>query len=103
MQREARNPDYAPQRSGSPLRFAPCGASLYAGYSPGAPSHERRSKMHDRGLSEEQRMMRQSCRDFVDDAVIPFIRGNWPREWNMVPAERLPTEMLAGAHQVGIR
>jgi hypothetical protein len=30
-------------------------------------------------LSEEQRLMRQSCRDFVDDVVIPFIRGNWQR------------------------
>ena len=39
----------------------------------------------DRGLSEEQRMMRQSCRDFVDEVVIPFIRGNWQREWSMVP------------------
>ena len=25
-------------------------------------------------LSEEQRMMRQSCRDFVDDVVLPFIK-----------------------------
>ena len=37
--------------------------------------------MSARGLSEEQRLMRQSCRDFVDDVVIPFIRGNWQREW----------------------
>jgi hypothetical protein len=22
-----------------------------------------------------------SCRDFVDDVIIPFIRGNWQREW----------------------
>src|SRR5437016_3419749 len=29
------------------------------------------------GLSEEQRLMRQSCRDFVDDVVTPFIRSNW--------------------------
>ena len=41
--------------------------------------------MYDRGLSEEQRMMRQSCRDFVDDVVLPFIRrigsanGRWCR------------------------
>jgi acyl-CoA dehydrogenase len=56
-----------------------------------------------RGLSEEQRMMRQSCRDFVDDVVIPFIRGNWQREWSMVPEERLPPEILEGAHEVGIR
>src|SRR5436305_7769270 len=59
--------------------------------------------MSARGLSEEQRLMRQSCRDFVDDVVIPFIRGNWQREWSMVPEERLPPEILAGADKVGIR
>src|SRR5438128_10233327 len=59
--------------------------------------------MTERGLSEEQRLMRQSCRDFVDDVVIPFIRGNWQREWNMVPEERLPDEVLEGAQAVGIR
>jgi hypothetical protein len=41
-------------------------------------------------LSEEQRLMRQSCRDFVDEIVIPFIRGNWQREWQMTPENRLP-------------
>src|SRR6266567_1281766 len=59
--------------------------------------------MSQRGLSEEQRLMRQSCRDFVDDVVIPFIRGNWQREWNMVPEQRLPPEILEGAQKVGIR
>src|SRR5204862_1414421 len=59
--------------------------------------------MSARGLSEEQRLMRQSCRDFVDDVVIPFIRGNWQREWSMVPEERLPPEILEGADKVGIR
>jgi alkylation response protein AidB-like acyl-CoA dehydrogenase len=54
-------------------------------------------------LSDEQRMMRQSCRDYVDKVVIPFIRGNWQREWNMVPEERLPAEVLEGAQDVGIR
>ena len=54
-------------------------------------------------LSEEQRMMRQSCREFVDDVVIPFIRGNWQREWGMSPEARLPPEILEGAHKVGIR
>src|ERR1700694_4672828 len=57
----------------------------------------------DRDLSEEQRLMRQSCRDFVDDVVIPFIRGNWQREWTMTPEDRLPKEILQGADQVGIR
>ena len=46
--------------------------------------------MYDRGLSEEQRMMRQSCRDFVDDVVLPYIKQNWQKEWSMVPEERLP-------------
>ncbi len=30
--------------------------------------------MTDRGLSDEQRMIRDSCRAFVDDFVITFIR-----------------------------
>jgi alkylation response protein AidB-like acyl-CoA dehydrogenase len=55
------------------------------------------------GLSEEQKMMRQSCRDFVDDVVIPFIRGNWQREWDMRPEARLPPSILEGAEKIGIR
>jgi alkylation response protein AidB-like acyl-CoA dehydrogenase len=55
------------------------------------------------GLSEEQVMMRQSCRDFVDDVVIPFIRGNWQREWDMNPEGRLPPSILEGAEKIGIR
>jgi alkylation response protein AidB-like acyl-CoA dehydrogenase len=54
-------------------------------------------------LSEEQRLMRQSCRDFVDKTIIPFIRGNWQREWMMTPEDRLPPEILQGAEDVGIR
>ena len=57
----------------------------------------------DRDLSEEQRLMRRSCRDFVDDVVIPFIRDNWQREWTMTPEDRLPREILAGAERIGIR
>jgi alkylation response protein AidB-like acyl-CoA dehydrogenase len=55
------------------------------------------------GLSEEQKMMRQSCRDFVDDVVIPFIRGNWQREWDMRPEQRLPPSVLEGADKIGTR
>src|SRR6266481_3386476 len=54
-------------------------------------------------LSEEQILMRQSCRDFVDDVVIPFIRQNWQREWVMTPEDRLPREILAGADEIGVR
>ena len=57
----------------------------------------------DRGLSEEQRMMRQSCRDFVDDVVLPFIKQNWQKEWSMVPEDRLPLSILEGAEKIGIR
>jgi alkylation response protein AidB-like acyl-CoA dehydrogenase len=59
--------------------------------------------MNARQLSEEQRLMRQSCRDFVDEVVTPFIRGNWQREWVMEPQNRLPPEILEGAEKVGIR
>src|SRR2546428_2167180 len=55
------------------------------------------------GLSEEQRLMRQSCRDFVDEVVTPFIRSNWQREWDMNAQARLPPEILQGAEQIGIR
>ncbi len=54
-------------------------------------------------LSEEQRLMRESCRAFVDDVITPFIRQNWQREWLMEPGERLPPEILEGADKIGIR
>src|SRR5574339_551918 len=57
----------------------------------------------DRGLSEEQRIMRQSCRDFVDDVILPFIKQNWQREWSMVPEDRLPPKILEEAEKIGIR
>ena len=44
----------------------------------------------DHSLSEEQRMMRDTCRAFVDEHVIPFIRQDWQREWIMSPEDRLP-------------
>lgn len=59
--------------------------------------------MYDRGFSEEQRMMRQSCRDFVDELVLPFIKQNWQREWSMTPEDRLPASILEAAEKIGIR
>src|ERR1700742_614838 len=61
------------------------------------------AKTMEHEISEEQRMMRQSCRGFVDDVVLPFIRDNWKREWDMVPGNRLPPEILKGADEIGIR
>src|SRR5919106_3170304 len=59
--------------------------------------------MIDRSLSEEQRLMRRSCRAFVNDVVIPFIRANWKREWLMEPEQRLPREILEAADRIGVR
>src|SRR5947207_2677222 len=42
---------------------------------------ERIGTMSEPDRSEEQRLMRDSCRAFVDEVVLPFIRGNWQREW----------------------
>src|SRR6266508_1438288 len=55
------------------------------------------------GLSEEQRLMRQSCRDFVDEVVTPLIRSNWQREWDLNPQARLPPEILERAEELGLR
>ena len=59
--------------------------------------------MIDRGLSEEQKLMRETCRGFVNDLVIPFMRRNWQREWLMDPDARLPREILEQADRIGIR
>ena len=57
----------------------------------------------ERGLSEEQRMMRDTCRAFVNDFVAPFIRREWQREWLMSPEDRLPDSILEQADRIGIR
>ena len=57
----------------------------------------------DNSLSEEQRLMRESCRAFVDDLVTPFIRQNWRKEWDMSPEGRLPASILEGAEKIGVR
>jgi alkylation response protein AidB-like acyl-CoA dehydrogenase len=59
--------------------------------------------MIDRGLSEEQRMMRDTIRGFVDDFVTPFIRKNWQKEWDMTPENRPSRELLEEAQKIGVR
>jgi len=56
------------------------------------------AEMIERALSEEQRMMRDAIRAFVDGEVTPFIRKNWQREWDMNPENRPTRELLEGAH-----
>ena len=57
----------------------------------------------ERSLTEEQRMMRETIRDFVDRDVTPFIRKNWHLEWDMRPENRPSVELLTGAHKIGVR
>jgi hypothetical protein len=61
------------------------------------------SELPERDLSDEQKMMRASCRAFVDDFVTPFIRQHWQREWLMEPEQRLPRSILEQADRIGIR
>jgi len=60
-------------------------------------------EMIERALSQEQRMMRDTIRAFVDKEVTPFIRKNWEREWDMKPENRPSRELLEGAHRIGVR
>ena len=57
----------------------------------------------ERGLSEEQRMMRSTIRGFVDGFVTPFMRKHWAREWDMVPENRPSIELLEEAQKIGVR
>jgi len=57
----------------------------------------------DRYLSDEQRLMRQTCRRYVDEVVRPFIAANREREWRFDPDQRLPAELLDEADRTGLR
>jgi len=57
----------------------------------------------DRYLSEEQRLMRATCREYVDEVVRPFIAANREREWLFDPDQRLPAEILREADRTGLR
>ncbi|MCC7486465.1 MAG: acyl-CoA/acyl-ACP dehydrogenase [Burkholderiales bacterium] len=59
--------------------------------------------MIERALSEEQRMMRNTIRSFVDREVAPFVKRNWEKEWDMKPENRPTGRLLEGAHGIGIR
>jgi acyl-CoA dehydrogenase len=57
----------------------------------------------DRYLTEEQRMMRETCRQYVDHVVIPFLEQDRTREWQMDPADRLDPRILEQADAAGLR
>ena len=60
-------------------------------------------KSFDQDLTEEQILMRDACRRFVDRSVIPFIKENWRQEWTMDPEGRLPHSILEESDKIGIR
>jgi acyl-CoA dehydrogenase len=64
---------------------------------------DRVGEVPDRYLSDEQRLMRDTCRRYVDEVVRPFIEADREREWLFDPARRLPAEILAGADRTGLR
>jgi alkylation response protein AidB-like acyl-CoA dehydrogenase len=57
----------------------------------------------DKDLTEDQIMMRDVCRRFVDNTIIPFISSNWKNEWDLTPESRLPDSILQDADKIGIR
>ena len=54
-------------------------------------------------LSDEQRLMRETCRRYVDNVVVPFLREDRLREWEMNPAKRLAPRLLEEADAAGLR
>jgi alkylation response protein AidB-like acyl-CoA dehydrogenase len=57
----------------------------------------------DRYLTEEQRLMRDTSRRYVDNIVIPFLEADRTREWAMDPLERLAPQILEQADATGLR
>ncbi len=64
---------------------------------------DRVGEVPDRYLSDEQRLMRETCRQYVDGVVRPFIEADREREWLFDPARRLPPEILEQADRTGLR
>ena len=54
-------------------------------------------------LSVEQRLMRETCRAYVDKVVKPFIRENREREWLFEPDARMVPGILEEADAAGLR
>ncbi len=57
----------------------------------------------DKSLTNDQIMMRDVCRRFVDDVIQPFISQNWQKEWDLTPEGRLPDNILIESEAIGIR
>jgi acyl-CoA dehydrogenase len=64
---------------------------------------DRVGEVPSRYLSDEQRLMRETCRRYTDDVVRPFIEADREREWSFNAAARLPAEILVEADRAGLR
>ena len=64
---------------------------------------DRVGEVPGRYLSDEQRLMRETCRRYVDTVVRPFIAADREREWSFDAAGRLPAEILVQADRAGLR
>ena len=60
-------------------------------------------EMNMKQFTEEQRLMWQTTHDLMNDVVIPWVKQNVNREWEMDPNKRLPIEMLKAIDEVGLR
>lgn len=54
-------------------------------------------------LTDEQRMILDTCQAFVNEVVLPFVRDNREREWSAPPENRLPLELLEAVDRLGLR
>ena len=54
-------------------------------------------------LSMEQRMMRDTCREYVEKVIKPFIQANREHEWVFPPEDRVIPAALEEADAAGIR
>ncbi len=57
----------------------------------------------ERYLTDEQRLMRDTTRRYVDTVVVPFLQRNRTREWDMDPLARLDPSILEQADAAGLR
>ncbi len=59
--------------------------------------------MRSVGLTDEQRLLVETTRAFVDDLVLPWIRDHRDEEWLAPPEERVPWELVRAADEIGLR
>ena len=59
--------------------------------------------MRSVGLTDEQRLLVETTRAFVDDVVQPWLRDHRDHEWLAPPDERVPWELVRAADEIGLR